>query len=56
MKKRMLALTAMMLCIVMMLSSCSLFTAKLKFKKVTQKDAAPETKDIQQQIGCIFRL
>lgn len=46
MKKRLFALATLMLCVVMMLSSCSLFTAKLKFKKVTQKDAAPETKDI----------
>lgn len=42
MKKRLLALAAMMLCVVMMLSSCTLFTPNLKFKKLIQKDAAPE--------------
>ncbi len=46
MKKRMLTLATMMLCIAMMLSSCSLFTAKLKFKKVVQEGAAPETQAI----------
>lgn len=43
MKKRLLALAAMMLCVVMMLSSCALFTPNLKFKKLIQKDAEPET-------------
>lgn len=42
MKKRLLAIAAMMLCVVMMLSSCTLFTPNLKFKKLIQKDAAPE--------------
>ena len=43
MKKRLLALAAMMLCVVMMLSSCALFTPNLKFKKLIQKDFEPET-------------
>lgn len=43
MKKRVLALSAMMLCIVMLFSSCALFTPTIKFKNFIQKDAAPET-------------
>lgn len=43
MKRKLLALAAMMICVAMMLSSCALFTSDLKFKKVVQKDFEPET-------------
>lgn len=46
MKKRLFALATLMLCVVMMLSSCSLFTAKLSFQKIVKKDATPEEKTI----------
>lgn len=43
MKRKLLALAAMMICVAMMLSSCALFTSDMKFKKVVQKDFEPET-------------
>lgn len=43
MKRKLLALAAMMICVAMMLSSCALFTSDMKFKKVIQKDFEPET-------------
>lgn len=43
MKKRLIVLTAMMLCIIMMLSSCALFKPTVKFKNLVEKDFAPET-------------
>lgn len=42
MKKRLLVLTAMMLCLVMALSSCSLFTSTIKFKSFVDKDYQPD--------------
>lgn len=42
MKKRLLVLTAMMLCVVMALSSCSLFTSTVKFKNFVDKDYTPD--------------
>ncbi len=42
MKKRLLVLTAMMLCIVMTLSSCALFTPTVRFKNFVQKDTESE--------------
>ena len=42
MKKRLLVLTAMMLCVVMALSSCSLFTSTVKFKDFVDKDYTPD--------------
>ena len=42
MKKRLFALTAMMLCIVMALSSCSLFGSAIKFKNFVDKDFQPD--------------
>ena len=42
MKKRLFALTAMMLCIVMALSSCSLFASGVKFKNFVDKDYQPD--------------
>ncbi len=41
--KRLLVLTALMLCAVMALSSCSLFTPTIKFKKFVQKDVEVDT-------------
>ena len=42
MKRRLLVLTAMMLCVVMALSSCSLFTSTIKFKSFVDKDYQPD--------------
>lgn len=42
MKKKLLVLTAMMLCVVMALSSCSLFTTTVKFKNFVDKDYTPD--------------
>lgn len=42
MKKRLLVLTAMILCVVMALSSCSLFTSTVKFKDFVDKDYTPD--------------
>ncbi len=43
MKKRLLALATMLLCIVIALSSCALFTPTIKFNKFVQKDVAFES-------------
>ena len=42
MKKRLLVLTAMMLCLVMALSSCALFASTVKFKNFINKDYEPD--------------
>lgn len=51
MKKRLLALAAMMLCIVMALSSCALFTPTINFSKFVQKDVEPESAPVLTTIN-----
>lgn len=42
MKKKLFAIAAMMLCMVMLLSSCSLFSGNIKFKKFVDDNYQPE--------------
>ncbi len=42
MKKRLIVVTAILLCVVMALSSCSLFTSTIKFKNFIDKDYQPD--------------
>ena len=42
MKKKLFTIAAMMLCMVMLLSSCSLFSGNIKFNKFVDKDYRPE--------------
>ena len=51
MKKRLLVLSAMLLCVVMMFSSCALFTPKIKFENFIQPGYAPETGPTLNQLN-----
>lgn len=51
MKKRLLVLSAMLLCVVMMFSSCALFTPKIKFENFIQPGYAPETSPTLNQLN-----
>ena len=42
MKKKLFAIAALMLCMVMLLSSCSLFSKNIKFKKFVDDNYQPE--------------